>query len=56
MGEIGHPDLKAVAAADEGADLFLVPQSQVNEVDNGDLEVVGVDDLERAIDQLEGTA
>ena len=56
VGEIGHPDLKAVAAADEGADVFLVPQSQVDEVDNGDLEVIGVDDLERAIDQLEGTA
>ena len=56
VGEIGHPDLKAVAAADEGADMFLVPQSQVDEVDNGDLEVIGVDDLERAIDRLEGTA
>ena len=56
VGEIGHPDLKAVAAEEEGADVFLVPQSQVDEVEGVDLEVIGVENLEQAIDLLEGPA
>jgi PDZ domain-containing secreted protein len=53
---IGHPDLKAVAAEDEGADVFLVPESQVDEVEDVDIEVLGVDTLEDALGLLESRA
>jgi PDZ domain-containing protein len=56
VGEIGHPDLKAVAAEDEGADVFLVPESQVDEVEDVDIEVLGVDTLEDALGLLESRA
>jgi PDZ domain-containing secreted protein/Zn-dependent protease/predicted transcriptional regulator len=56
VGEIGHPHLKAIAAEEEGADVFLVPESQVDEVEGADIEVLGVDDLEQAIGLLEGAA
>ncbi|MGH2754805.1 MAG: CBS domain-containing protein [Actinomycetota bacterium] len=52
VGEIGHPALKAVAAEEEGADVFLVPESQVDETEGAPLEVVGVRNLEQALELL----
>ena len=56
VGGIGHPDLKAAAAEDAGADVFLVPESQVDEVEDVDIEVLGVDTLEDALGLLKGRA
>lgn len=56
VGEIGEADLKAVAARRAGADVFVVPEGQVEEARSvaGEMEVVGVTTLQEAIDALSG--
>ncbi len=57
VGPVGGLRHKAVAAADAGADLFLVPEAQLHEVGNAPdgLKVRGVDDLSSALGLLYAT-
>jgi PDZ domain-containing secreted protein/Zn-dependent protease len=56
VGPIGGLDAKAAAAEDAGADLFIVPQSQLHEIDEEGLDVRGVTTLMRSLQLLLRTA
>jgi Lon-like protease len=52
---VGGPKQKTAVVTDEGYDVFLVPREEVAEVADragDDLEVIGVDDLDDAVDAL----
>lgn len=52
VGPIGGVEQKTVAATRQGAELFLVPSDELDQVPSSDLEVVGVETLEEAIEAL----
>jgi PDZ domain-containing protein len=52
VGAVGGVDQKAIGAEEGGANLFLVPENEVQLVGDVDLEVVGVRTLEEAIEAL----
>lgn len=52
VGPIGGIEEKAIAAKRQGADLFLVPQAEVNGARGVGLNVIGVSTLDEAIDAL----
>lgn len=55
VGAVGSVDAKAVAADRAGAELFLVPQDEVEDARETGLEVLGVTDLEQALRALSGS-
>lgn len=59
VGSIGGIQQKIAAAADQGAELFLAPAGNCDEVagaDPGDMQVVSVETLDGAIDAVEAAA
>jgi PDZ domain-containing secreted protein/Zn-dependent protease/CBS domain-containing protein len=52
VGPVGGVEEKAVALVDAGADLFLVPEQQIDEVTTEEIEVLGVSSLEEALRRL----
>ena len=52
VGPIGGVDEKAAALVEADADLFLVPERQVDEISKNEIEVRGVSSLEEAITLL----
>lgn len=55
VGPVGSVGLKAIAAEEAGADVFLLPEDNADEAGNGDLEVRAVGSLDRALDLLRTT-
>jgi PDZ domain-containing secreted protein/Zn-dependent protease/CBS domain-containing protein len=56
VGAVGGVSPKAVSVEDAGADIFLVPDREVDDVSIESLNVRGVSDLEDALRALGGTA
>lgn len=56
VGAVGSVDLKAEAAAEGGATLFLVPERDVDDVDEDGLRTIGVSSLQRALEVLAATS
>lgn len=57
VGPIGGLDQKTVAARDAGADVFLVPTSEIDQAlahANDEIEIIGVANLEEALAALDG--
>jgi Lon-like protease len=54
VGSVGGLQAKAQALEDADADLFLVPEQEIGELDEGGVETKGVTDLRQAIDLLRG--
>jgi PDZ domain-containing secreted protein/Zn-dependent protease/CBS domain-containing protein len=54
VGSVGGLQAKAQALEDADADLFLVPEQEIGEIDEGGVETKGVTDLRQAIDLLRG--
>jgi len=52
VGPVGGVEQKTVAAEDAGAQLFLVPAGEVDQVPDADLRVQGVETLGQALDTL----
>lgn len=55
IGEVGGTHEKAIAAHDAGADLLIVPTSEVGDTDLDELEVRGATTLDEAVRVLEAT-
>ncbi len=56
VGPVGGTSGKAVAAAEEGAQLLLVPDAQVQDISPDDLQVRGVSSLREALGALAATS
>jgi PDZ domain-containing protein len=52
VGSVGGLPAKAEALEQAGADVFLVPESEVTAVDETGLEIRGVSSLEQAVESL----
>ena len=53
VGSVGGVHEKAIAARDDGAQVFLVPAEELSSVDGNGLQVRGVRDLARAVQLLQ---
>jgi PDZ domain-containing protein len=52
VGPVGGVEQKAIAVDDAGADLFVVPQTEVDQADGEGLRVRGVKSLDEALTVL----
>ena len=53
VGAVGAVHEKAIAARDDGADVFVVPAEELSSVDGNGLQVRGVEDLGQAVKLLQ---
>jgi Lon-like protease len=53
VGSVGGVHEKAIAARDDGADVFVVPAEELSSVDGDGLQARGVRDLAQAVHQLQ---